>query len=185
MRPFESNEDDLNALQQILGEETVNTYLPWFPIKTRTETIAFYQEKIAKRTIFAVSRFFLAVCLKIDNRPIGYVSLSTNENHDFGYGLRSEYWNQGIITEAAEEVLEQLKAQGLDYVTATHDRENIASGQVMKKLGMNYQYSCAENWQPKGKMVTFRMYQLNFKASVETYKKYWDESEEHFIETEL
>lgn len=175
----------MNALQQILGEETVNTYLPWFPIKTLTETIAFYQEKIAKRTIFAVSGFFLAVCLKIDNRPIGYVSLSTNENHDFGYGLRSEYWNQGIITEAAEEVLEQLKAQGLDYVTATHDRENIASGQVMKKLGMNYQYSCVENWQPKGKMVTFRMYQLNFKASVETYKKYWDESEEHFIETEL
>ncbi len=31
----------------------------------------------------------------------------------------------------------------------------------MKKLGMKYQYSYKEQWQPKDILVTFRMYQLN------------------------
>lgn len=31
----------------------------------------------------------------------------------------------------------------------------------MKRIGMEYQYSYEEQWQPKDILVTFRMYQLN------------------------
>ncbi|WP_263864643.1 MULTISPECIES: hypothetical protein [unclassified Enterococcus] len=31
----------------------------------------------------------------------------------------------------------------------------------MKRLGMTYQYSYEEPWQPKNRLVTFKMYQLN------------------------
>lgn len=58
IRPFEENVDDLNALQQMLSEEAVNTYLPWFLIKTSAEMSQFYQEKIAMRQRFAVTGFF-------------------------------------------------------------------------------------------------------------------------------
>lgn len=54
----------------------------------------------------------------------------------------------------------------------------------MKRLGMVYQYSYMEQWQPKDIPVTFRMYQMNFDKSLKfVYKKYWNNSEKHFIET--
>ena len=31
------------------------------------------------------------------------------EHHDFGYGLRKEFWHQGIVTEAGKAVVEQVK----------------------------------------------------------------------------
>ncbi|EEY35415.1 hypothetical protein HMPREF0554_1952, partial [Pseudoleptotrichia goodfellowii F0264] len=59
-------------------------------------------------------------------------------------------------------VIEQLKKDGIPYITATHDINNPRSGEVMKKLGMSYQYSYEEQWQPKDIKVTFRLYRLNF-----------------------
>ena len=58
-------------------------------------------------------------------------------------------------------VIDQLKKDEIPYITATHDINNPRSGEVMKKLGMKYQYSYKEQWQPKDILVTFRMYQLN------------------------
>ena len=53
----------------------------------------------------------------------------------------------------------------------------------MKKLGMKYQYSYEEQWQPKNILVTFRMYQLNLDGNEErVYKKYWNMYKKHFIE---
>lgn len=53
----------------------------------------------------------------------------------------------------------------------------------MKKIGMDYQYSYKELWQPKNRLVTFRMYQLNFdKKQDGVYLGYWQKYPEHFIE---
>ena len=108
------------------------------------------------------------------------------EHHDFGYGLRKEFWYQGIMTEAGKAVVAQVKKDGLPYITATHDRNNPRSGGVMKNIGMKYQYSYEEQWQPKDIIVTFRMYQLNFDEREDrVYQKYWDNSNIHFIETDI
>ncbi|GGC90090.1 hypothetical protein GCM10011573_19620 [Enterococcus wangshanyuanii] len=58
-------------------------------------------------------------------------------------------------------MIEQLKQDNIPYITATHDVNNPRSGEVMKRLGMKYQYSYEEQWQPKDFLVTFKMYQLN------------------------
>lgn len=111
------------------------------------------------------------------------MNVATEESHDFGYGIRREYWHQGIATEAGKAVVEQVKKDGLPYITATHDQNNPRSGKVMQKLSMKYCYSYEEQWQPKDFLVIFRMYQLNFTADDDfVYKKYWNESENHFIE---
>ena len=105
------------------------------------------------------------------------------EAHDLGYGLCKEFWNRGIAAEAAKKVIEQVKKDGLPYITATHDKNNPWSGSVMKKLGMKYCYSYEEQWQPKDFPVVFRMYQLNFDDNTDfIYRKYWNNSENHFIE---
>lgn len=82
------------------------------------------------------------------------------ENYDFGDGLRKEFWHKGIVTEARNAVVEQVK-----------------------KDRMKYCYFYEEQWQPKDFPVIFRMYQLNFDGNKDFgYKKYWNESENHFIE---
>lgn len=149
------------------------------------EAIIFYEKEFESK-YKQKDGYNYAVCLRKDNFPIGYVNVSTEDSHDFGYGLRKEFWYQGIITEASQVVVEQLKKDGIPYITATHDVNNPRSGKVMKKLGMKYQYSYEEQWQPKDILVLFRMYQLNFDEQKDrVYKKYWDNSNVHFIEKNI
>lgn len=113
--------EDLEALYEILSDEEVNRFLPWFPMTS--------------------------------------------------------------LTEAGKVLIERVKEDGIPYVTATHDAKNASSGAVMKKLGMHYQYSYEELWQPKNIPVLFRMYQLNLDGQQErVYRKYWEQSEVHFVE---
>lgn len=176
-------EKDLGALFAIYSDKEVNTYLPWFPLRSMEEATAFFEEKY-KKAYAQPWGYRYAVCLKSDNVPIGYVHVSTEDNHDLGYGLRKEFWRQGVIREGARAVVEQVKKDGMPYVTATHDVNNPRSGKVMQALGMRYQYSYEELWQPKNFLVTFRMYQLNLDGQTErVYTEYWDKYPHHFIET--
>lgn len=178
-------EEDLEALYEIFRDEEVNRFLPWFPLQSLEEAAAFYEERYAAG--YAKPRAYAyAICLKEEGRPIGYIKVDLEESHDFGYGLKKEFWHQGIVTEAGQAVIARVKADGLSYITATHDRNNPRSGGVMRNLGMKYQYSYEEQWQPKDILVTFRMYQLNLDGKEErVYRKYWDTSDVHFVETEL
>ncbi len=175
-------ERDIEALYQILRDKEVNRFLPWYPLQSMEEAEKFYQERYAAK--YAEPRGYqYAICLKSDDRPIGYIKVDMQEHHDFGYGLRREFWHRGIVTEAGKAVVEQVRADGLPYITATHDVQNPRSGAVMQKLGMTYRYSYIEQWQPKDIRVTFRMYQLNFDGNEQrVYKKYWNQYAEHFVE---
>lgn len=178
-------EDDLEALFLILKDEEVNKFLPWYPMKNLEETKRFYEERYAAKYA-EPQAYAYAICLKEDNLPIGYIKVDMEEHHDFGYALRKEFWHKGIVSEAARAVVEQVKKDGLPYITATHDVNNPHSGGVMKKIGMKYQYSYEERVQPKNMLVIFRMYQLNFDGNEEfVYKKYWNMYENHFVEEQL
>ena len=110
-------EDDIEALFNILKDEEVNTYLPWFPIKNIEETKIFYKNRY--ETIYKQDKgYAYAICLKEDNYPIGYINIDTNEPYDLGYGLRKEFWHKKITTEAAKVLIEQAKKDGIPYITA-------------------------------------------------------------------
>lgn len=170
--------DDLEAFYKIFSDKDVNTFLPWYPLKDLNEAKAFYEERYLNS-----DGYHLAICLKEDNIPIGYVNVSDDDSHDFGYGLLKEYWHQGIVSEASFAVIEQLKKEGYQYITATHDVNNPRSGHVMQALKMKYCYSYEELWQPKNILVTFRMYQLNFDGNEDrVYLEYWNKYSNHFVE---
>ena len=176
-------ENDIEAIERIFGDEEINRFLPWFPVKNRKEAEAFFQERYASQYAGGNGCHY-AVCLKTDNIPIGYVNVSGDDSRDFGYGLLKEFWGQGIITEAGRAALEQAKRDGLPFVTATHDIENSKSGAVLRRLGMKYCYTYKEQWQPKDIPVFFRMYQLNLDGdSDRVYKKYWEQYPNHFVES--
>lgn len=178
-------EQDIPYLYQIYSDSEVNTYLPWFPLTSLHEAQQFYYKQYASVYEKPLG-YHYAICLKEDNIPIGYVHISMEDSHDLGYGLRKEFWHQGIVSEACLAVINQVKQDGLEYITATHDINNPRSGHVMQAIGMKYQYSYEELWQPKNFLVTFRMYQLNFDETSDfIYQKYWNMYEHHFIEQNL
>ncbi|MDR0848574.1 MAG: GNAT family N-acetyltransferase [Propionibacteriaceae bacterium] len=174
--------EDVRALFELLSDEVVNQFLPWFPLKDENETarhiemnfLSYYTKKSAYR---------YAICLKENNRPIGYVCLADAPSFDLGYALKKEFWHMGIVSEATNAVVERTQASGIPYITATHDVNNPYSGKVMEKVGMTYRYSYEEQWMPKDFAVTFRMYQINFDGDeTRRFSKYWDESKVHFVE---
>ena len=164
LRKLTDTPHDMNAMFAILKDRETNTFLPWFPVKNLTDAMEHAKERYFD-LYAAPSAYRYVICRKSDNIPIGYVVLSDGDSHDFGYGLRTEFWHQGIVTEAAKAAVERIRNAGYPYITATHDINNPRSGEVMKKLGMKYCYSYIEQWMPKNKTVTFRMYQLNFNTA--------------------
>lgn len=172
-------ESDLGELYRIYSDVEANRFLPWFPAKSMEDARMFFESRYAAEYA-KPQAYAYAICLKENDLPIGYLHVGMDESHDFGYGLRREFWGRGIATEAGRAVIEQLKRDGLPYITATHDRNNPRSGGVMRNLGMKYQYSYEELWQPKNFPVIFRMYQLNLDGDGErVYRKYWDEYSVH------
>lgn len=174
-------EEDIPALYSIYSDREVNTYLPWYSLASYQEAESLFEEYAVSYRRSRGYRY--AVCLKTDDIPIGYVHLSLEEAHDLGYGLSREFWRRGITAEAARAVAEQAKRDGVPFITATHDVNNSRSGGVMRALGMRYQYTYREQWQPKNIPVTFRLYQLNLDGNEErVYWKYWERYADHYIE---
>lgn len=182
LRKLTASEEDRKAMFTVLSDPEVNTFLPWFPVRNLQETERHIRERYLDcYTLPSAYRY--AICLKKDNRPIGYVGMSTDDSHDFGYGLHKDFWHRGIASEASAAVVKQIRNAGYPYITATHDVNNPRSGNVMIKLGMHYCYSYVEQWMPKDISVTFRMYQLNFDGQQErVFQKYRQQSPRHFIE---
>lgn len=178
-------EQDLEAIYKIYSDVEINRFLPWFPLKTVEEAERLYRRQFESQYAQEFSCNY-AITLKKQGDPVGYVHVSAEESHDLGYALRREFWHKGIVTEACRAVLERLKQEGVPYVTATHDVNNPRSGNVMKRLGMCYQYSYQEQWMPKNIPVIFRMYQINLDGEKNRiYRSYWNSSTIHFVETEV
>lgn len=177
-------EEDIEALYVLLSDKETNTFLPWFPLQSLVEARRFFEERFA-RYYEKADAYRYAITLKSGGSPVGYLTVDPGESHDFGYALRRELWHRGIVTEAGRAVISQLSRDGVPYITATHDVKNPRSGGVMRNLGMQYQYSYEEQWQPKNRAVIFRMYQLNLDGKRRVYRKYWDESSVHFLEKDL
>ena len=180
LRRFTIN--DLEAIYTIFSDEEVNVFLPWFPVKSMEEAKSYFKDTYAK-AYGQPCGYEYAACLKTDDIPIGYINISMNDSHDLGYGLRKEFWHKGITSEAAIAVVAQAKKDGIPFITATHDVNNPRSGSVMRAVGMTYQYSYEELWQPKNFPVVFRMYQLNLDGNDgRVYKAYWNKYANHFVE---
>ena len=71
-------------------------------------------------------------------------------------------------------VVEQVKKDGLPYITATHDRNNPRSGNVMQACGMKYCYTYEELWQPKNFFGRIQNVSTELSKGQDwIYQKYW------------
>ncbi len=170
LRPF--TVQDAPALCRLLQLPEVHRFLPLFPPRTVQETSQMIQSRFAPLEKEALGGRY-AIQERETGALAGYVTLDPADSHDLGYALGRSFWNKGYAQEACREVIQAAKEQGLPYLTATHDRDNVKSGAVMQRLGMRYCYSYRELWQPKNISVVFRLYQLDLQQTVvEDYPEY-------------
>lgn len=67
-----------------------------------------------------------------DDAPVGVIGLTD----ELGYWLAEPFWGQGIITEAAQTVLDWAFAvEGRDAVASGHFNDNLRSKNALEKLG--------------------------------------------------
>src|SRR4030095_7756665 len=83
----------------------------------------------------------LALILKEEEKVIGGCGMQivgqTSTTAMIGYVLNRNYWNRGIMTEAANLLLEfGFGKLNLHRIYATCDTENTGSERIMQKLGM-------------------------------------------------
>ena len=110
-----------------------------------------YTEEIAKGFIEKTKQriqenysYELAVCFK--NNPekvVGCISLvginPVARKAEMGYWVDRELWCKGIATEASQAIIKfGFEKLNLHSIMARHFKENLASGKVMQKCGMNY-----------------------------------------------
>ena len=168
--------DDAPALLEMLSDERVSKFLPLFAPADEKEARSFIDRTFLSSYARADAGergadgcpldLKFAVCLKdaagAPARLIGYIQIDGDEAHDFGYAYVHDAWGHGYASEAARAMVARACAEGLPFLTATHDELNPASGHVMRASGMDYRYSYRELVQPKNQLVTFRLYQIDF-----------------------
>ena len=91
-----------------------------------------------------------AVCLKTDGKAIGAIELKLKGHTDLterddecelGYWLGKPFWGQGIMPEAAEEMLRHaFEDLGMTKVWVGYYEGNAKSKRVQEKLGFRYQW---------------------------------------------
>jgi len=82
-----------------------------------------------------------ALVHKADNRFVGrcgFGYLHDREDAELAYALMKPYWGQGLATEAAQKAIEvAFERFALPRLMAVADVDNLASQQVLRKLGMS------------------------------------------------
>lgn len=84
-----------------------------------------------------------------------------NSSAEVGYSLSRAYWNQGLMTEALRAILSfAFQEMRLHRVEAQHELDNPASGQVMRKVGMQYEGTLRGRLFNKGRYVDVALYSM-------------------------
>ena len=140
LRPWQ--EQDADALYQYAKDPDVGPPAGW-PIHTDVENSRqIIRDVLSKPEVYAVCRE--------DGTPIGSIGLHLNGSTDMtdrddecelGYWLGKPFWGQGLIPEAAWELLRHaFEELGMRAVWCGYYEGNRKSARVQEKLGFVYQH---------------------------------------------
>ncbi|MGL5834328.1 MAG: GNAT family N-acetyltransferase, partial [Waterburya sp.] len=134
-----SLDDAASIFEQYAQDREVTKYMTWQPHANVETTHQFLQQAIAD---LKANNYYLWVILpKKEAKAIGMIRFQChNHRAELGYVLARPYWNQGLMTEALQPIIDWALTQPNIYrVWAVCDYENLASARVMEKVGMTYE----------------------------------------------
>jgi [ribosomal protein S5]-alanine N-acetyltransferase len=143
--------EDRDLILEQFSDDTINHYLfdsePLSNLEEADEIIDFYIQPEPR----AQHRWI--IILKSNDSKIGTCGFhcwdKTNSSVDIGYDLQKEYWGQGIMTEALQEILSfALHNMGVTRIDAHIYVDNQKSVAIAQKLGLK--------WNGNTEMCVFR-----------------------------
>ena len=137
-------ESDAESLFQYAKDPDVGPIAGWPPHQSVEESLDVI------RNVFNGQEAY-AICLKTDNKAIGVIELKLNGHTDMtecddecelGYWLGKPFWGQGIMPEAAREMLRHaFEDIGMQKVWCGYYDSNLKSKRVQEKCGFRYQWT--------------------------------------------
>ena len=142
LRPF--RDDDLHQVSEILGDPNVMAFSDDGALDHTACREWLLRAK--QTTTDHELPLLLAICLKPDERLIGYVSLTSGTKRvseceaELGFRLANDCWGHRIATEAAQAmVVHATGLSGTKLIVAIVDPNNRRSVRVLQKIGMTYE----------------------------------------------
>jgi ribosomal-protein-alanine N-acetyltransferase len=103
-----------------------------------------------------------AIVLRENSALLGGIGLRlTKEHHraELGYWIGVPYWGNGYATEAARAVLQYgFEVLKLHRIRASHVTNNVASGRVLRKIGMKHEGRLPQHILKWGSYVDLELY---------------------------
>jgi RimJ/RimL family protein N-acetyltransferase len=128
---------DLDAYIDWQTDPDVARYISWLP-RSRADAEASLWDAIEQQSVVARMRFYLSVVLSGTQEMIGDVGFTLSEplQGECGWFVRKDCQGQGYATEAVNHLIKYaFQSKGLEALTASCRRTNIASVRIMNKCG--------------------------------------------------
>lgn len=135
--------EDLETTHDYAGCEENARYMMFLPYKSKEETANYLAQASAWWDDDAPEAYEFAIML--DGKHVGGISLEMIDREkgiaELGWIVHRNWWGQGIVSEAARELLRFAKEIcGVKTLVAHCDCRNIPSQGAMKKLGMRFDH---------------------------------------------
>ena len=140
-------ETDAESLYKYAKDPAIGPIAGWAPHKSVDES-----RNIIKN--FFCGGECYAVCLRTDDIAIGCIELKLNEGTDMtkkddecelGYWIGKEFWGQGLIPEAARELIRHgFEDLNMNVIWCGYYDGNTKSKRVQEKVGFIYHHTCKE-----------------------------------------
>jgi ribosomal-protein-alanine N-acetyltransferase len=126
-----------------------------------------YQEKHAREFLASAAKeneLRLGIRLRSNGHLCGGIGLHPDPGHkraELGYWIGVPYWGNGYATEAAKAVVRYgFQHAGLNRIFAAHFKHNVASGNVLRKVGMKYEGCMRQHIFKLGESVDLELYAI-------------------------
>lgn len=141
LRPL-TIDDAQSVFDNWASDDEVTKYLTWPTHRSVDDSIAYLTMCVGEYS--NPDYYQWGVVLKETGELIGNIAvvkiIEDARTAELGWVLGRAWWGQGIMPEAAREVIKFLFDEvGFRRVIAKHDADNPKSGRAMQKVGMTYQ----------------------------------------------
>jgi ribosomal-protein-alanine N-acetyltransferase len=159
---------DAPAMFEYASNENVARFVLWNAQKTLQDAVSFIEGYAFKNYQSQEPEPF-AITLKSDpSKMIGSIGFWWSSKKfqcvEMGFALSEKYWNQGILTEAAQEVIRYAfneyseQVSPVNRIQADCKLENTASARVMEKMGMKFEAIHRERVFSKNRFWDMKVY---------------------------
>ena len=133
-------EDAQEMYDNWASDPRVTKYLTWEPHASPEATSALLRDWV---TSYGNDNCY-NWAMEYDGHCVGSLSVvrqsDRSESAELGYCMGYDYWNKGLMTEAAKAVIRFLFDEvGCHRIVICHAVKNPASGRVAQKCGLNYE----------------------------------------------